>query len=73
MEAYQERVIAEKRELDEKIGKLTIFLDGRTVAQLGGDVSTMQLLRQRRIMREYSEVLGERIAAFPQSPAGNNS
>ena len=69
MEPYQERVVAEKRELDEKLSKLANFLfsdqDKRLVAVLEvmGD-EHLRLLKQYCHMMDYSKVLGERIAAF---------
>ena len=60
---YQERVVAEKQELDERIAKLDAF--GRTdvwkelpVAEQG------RMNRQFAAMEDYSKALGERIAAF---------
>ena len=69
MEPYQERVVAEKRELDEKLSKLANFLfsdqDKRLVAVLEvmGD-EHLRLLKQYCHMMDYSKILGERIAAF---------
>jgi hypothetical protein len=62
----QERVVAEKQELDEKLEKLLAFIgDGK-----GPIFSTLvteeqeRLTTQARIMREYSDILTDRIAAF---------
>jgi hypothetical protein len=63
---YQDRVREEKRELDEKISKLETFIgEGRgeifrtlAVEECG------RLIAQRNAMREYSRILGQRIAAF---------
>ena len=65
MEAYQERVVAEKRELDEKLAKLSAF--GRTdlFASLP-EGEQGRLNRQHAVMEEYSRILGERIEAFPR-------
>lgn len=63
MKPYQERVIAEKRELDERGDKLEQFiLSDRFSALPAPEQERMK--RQLEIMGEYSEVLGERIAAF---------
>ena len=63
MEGYQERVVQEKRELDEKVVKLFAF----TCTEKWKALSVAEQVRmaaQSRIMGEYSEVLGERILAF---------
>lgn len=66
MKDYQERVIIEKTELDEKIDKLTVFIDwGITFSSL--DEEEKERLRlQLRLMMSYSEVLGKRILNFKQ-------
>lgn len=66
MEAYQERVLEEKRALDEKVLKLTTFIDGTEsgkFAELSADEQD-RLRRQRIAMMDYAGVLTERIAAF---------
>ena len=60
MHAYQERVVTEKRELDERADRLEQFIKSRTLPA----VEQERMRRQLVIMRKYSEVLGERIAAF---------
>jgi len=63
MKPHQERVVTEKKELDEKLTKLTAFYDTPTFDGL--DLAEKHRLhRQGQIMSEYSEILGERIAAF---------
>jgi|HubBroStandDraft_5_1064220.scaffolds.fasta_scaffold55141_2 hypothetical protein len=64
MQPYQQRVIDEKAELDEKLTKLTTFLAGSLVATLPAGEQD-RLDRQANIMQQYSMILGERIAAFP--------
>lgn len=63
LESYQERVIAEKAELDEKIEKLRAFF---TTPLYGGLDSAEQdrLSRQFGFMCSYSAVLEERVSAF---------
>lgn len=65
MAPHQERVVIEKRELDEKLTKLITFttMQNATFAGLPHPEQA-RLIRQRRIMELYSEVLSERIAAF---------
>lgn len=64
MAPHQERVVAEKAELDEKITKLSDFSNGDLFKTLPEDEKE-RLKRQFNLMRDYSAVLGERIAAFP--------
>jgi len=65
MEAYQERVVVEKRELDEKLRKLEDF-----IFRSGGkwfdvpDAERLRMTKQYCHMSDYSRILGERIAAF---------
>ena len=63
LEPHQQRVVEEKQQNDERLAKLTAFLDGPVFVRLDG-AERARLTRQRRIMEELSEVLGERIAAF---------
>lgn len=63
LQPHQQRVVAEKAELDEKLAKMDAF--GRTplFASLPADEQG-RLNRQHSLMEQYSAVLGERIAAF---------
>lgn len=63
MQPHQERVVTEKSELDEKIGKLDSFIHG-TIYPTLAKAERMRLMRQFCHMKDYSTVLGERIAAF---------
>lgn len=63
MKPHQERVVAEKLELDTKIEKLYAFLHGEMYPMLAEE-ERMRLMRQYCHMKDYSNVLGERIAAF---------
>ena len=63
MKLHEERVVVEKRELDQKIGKLEAFLCGSTFESL--DIKDKSLLAyQLRVMQNYSAILGERIGRF---------
>ena len=59
----QERVIAEKEELDVKLKALIKFIDSEEFEGLkppeGG-----RLIRQRGVMTQYSRILEQRIEAF---------
>lgn len=61
--AYQLRVIEEKRELEEKISKLTTFLSADTFRKLD-TAQQDRLRRQYSYMVLYSSVLHERIEVF---------
>lgn len=63
MQPHQERVVTEKKELDEKIKKLAEFRLSPTCRQLPEDEQD-RLYAQYTHMNNYSLVLGERIAAF---------
>jgi hypothetical protein len=68
MQPYQERVVIEKTELDEKLVKLKEFFKSNIYKEL--DVYEMdRLQRQAEFMKSYSDILGERIAAFEQISA----
>jgi hypothetical protein len=61
---HQERVVQEKKELDEKLVKLTEFI-GLSSKFRGLDSNEKaRLYRQHKHMMDYSMVLGERIDAF---------
>lgn len=63
MKPHEERVVQEKKDLDEKLTKLQTFVDGPVFSQIAPQDRDL-LLRQRSHMRKYSEVLGLRIARF---------
>lgn len=63
MPAHQQRVVAEKAELDDKKGKLSAFTQTDFFESLPVAERT-RLLKQFEIMIGYSVVLAERIAAF---------
>ncbi len=63
MAPHQERVVTEKAELDEKRTKLSAFFDTDLFASIDED-ERRRLLRQADAMQVYSQILGERIAAF---------
>jgi hypothetical protein len=63
MQPHQERAIAEKAELDERLAKLKAFLGSEAFVKVAEDEQD-RLDRQADTMAEYSGILGERIAAF---------
>lgn len=62
---HQERVIQEKKDLDEKIEKLGAFFPTELCQSLPFNERS-RLSRQITVMKEYSSILGERIADFTQ-------
>lgn len=66
MKAYEQRVIEEKNELDGRLAKLLTFIgEGAGLTFSGLIIEERQrLTTQARIMREYSDVLADRITAF---------
>ena len=60
---HQQRVVDEKRELDEKISKLGPFLNSSIFKSLDGDEQE-RLCDQYEVMQVYSNILRDRIAAF---------
>lgn len=63
MEAYKQRVVTEKSELDHKRESLTAFIGGNVYRALKTD-EQLRLNGQLAAMTLYSNILGERIAAF---------
>jgi len=68
MQPHQERVVAEKAELSEKVDKLETFIGGSIYTSLPA-AEQMRLTRQYLIMQLYEQVLSERIGAFEQVPS----
>ncbi len=61
---HQQRVIDEKKELDEKAKRLSNFI-GLSPMFLELDAEEQERLKEQNdIMWQYSEILGKRIAAF---------
>jgi hypothetical protein len=64
MELHQQRVIDEKRDLDEKATKLSNFIGLNPIFANIDTEEQERLKEQCEIMWQYSEILGKRIAAF---------
>lgn len=65
MKDHEQRVVHEKHELDERIGKLEKFIVTPTCLSLTFAERTL-LADQLRVMKEYSSILGQRISLFPK-------
>lgn len=63
---HQERVVAERAELHERLEKLVAFVNDERFGSLDHD-EQRRMQRQVRAMCDYREVLDERIAAFEVS------
>jgi hypothetical protein len=63
MQAQQQRVIAEKAELDVRLRSLRAYMETGQFGYLDAPERDRQK-RQGYAMAEYSRILGERIAAF---------
>ena len=65
LQPYQQRVVDEKKELDEKLAKLDKFTRADNFESIVRDFDECTRLRdQVDYMFGYSKILGERIAAF---------
>lgn len=67
MQPHEERVVIEKRELDDKLAKLKAFCFDRSPVFKGLAPKDRDLLEdQYNSMKDYSEILGKRIDRFPK-------
>lgn len=64
MQAFQERVIEERNDLVEKVAKLDVFLTNVDLVDNLIPGEEQRLQRQAEIMKQYIEVLDERIQYF---------
>ena len=63
MQPHQQRVVEERVELDNKMDKLSKFLDTNTYYNLS-EGEKGRLVEQLGVMNQYRDVLDRRIAAF---------
>jgi crAss001_48 related protein len=61
---HQERVFVESKELREKLMKLTAFISGNEAFGKLDAKGQSLLLEQREVMRQYLDILCERIDRF---------
>jgi hypothetical protein len=66
MQNHELRVVNEKIELDEKINNLGKFIDDSPIFPVLPAEERERLVRQKSCMTEYSDILKERIDAFPK-------
>ena len=65
MQPHQQRVVDEKKELDEKLDKLKAFIETNSIFTSLPTDERGRLEKQFDVMAEYSSILSQRIAAFP--------
>ena len=63
MQPHQKRVMEEKDGLDKKLAKLSDFIDSEAFSGID-PAERVRLCRQWDVMKQYSNILGERIANF---------
>ena len=63
MKDYQQRVVNEKTELDERTDKLEAFIFGERFKSVPTDEQE-RMIKQLAVMFSYREILRQRIAAF---------
>jgi hypothetical protein len=64
LQPHQQRVVDEKADLDEKVGKLVSFISENPTFRMLSASEQDRMREQLGYMRNYSDILGERIAAF---------
>ena len=67
MTDFHERLIEEKKQLDERLDRLCNFFGTERYAGLG-EVEQSRLRAQSYFMVGYSSMLGERLAALEEMP-----
>lgn len=69
LEPHEQRVVDEKNELDMKLDRLNHYITSERSSFSTLDAAEQDRLKQQAaIMATYSDILGERIAAFPLPP-----
>lgn len=64
LQPHQQRVVAEKEELDKKATALSQFIGHSDIFPTLNQAEQERLREQNDVMWQYSEILGARIAAF---------
>ena len=65
MQPHQQRVVNEKKELDEKLDSLKAFIETSPIFKSLPADERGRLGKQFDVMAAYSRILSQRIAAFP--------
>jgi hypothetical protein len=64
LQPFQQRVVEEKRQLDDKFGKIADFIQSSPAFLQLDAANQSLLLRQQSIMAQYSEIRAARIKLF---------
>lgn len=67
MQAHQQRVVDEKIQLDDRATKLSEFIGHSDQFETLDAEEQERLREQNDVMWQYSEILGQRITAFPST------
>lgn len=69
--SFYDRLVVERDELEDKIGKLDAFVKGEAFEKIVKDEAERgRLVRQLDVMREYAEILNIRIYAYHPANKG---
>lgn len=63
LQPHQQRVVEERTELEDKLGKIHAFITSEKFASIPDDEQG-RLVLQHKLMESYALVLEQRIAAF---------
>ena len=64
LQPHQQRVVEERAELEDKLGKLQAFITGERFATVPDAERGRLVVLQHKLMEAYALVLEQRIAAF---------
>jgi hypothetical protein len=64
MQPHEQRVVDERTELDDKLGKLIAFIDASPIFKGLDKIDQDLLIGQKYAMMQYSELLTKRIGRF---------
>jgi hypothetical protein len=63
LQPHQQRLLAEKQELDARLGRLLTFFKGPVFVRLP-EIEKLRLRHQARFMEGYAAILEERVEAL---------
>ena len=61
MKSLKEKLVEEKKDLDEKLSRLNTFLESKELSIVVDETHKELLVEQSKIMTEYSHILRKRI------------
>lgn len=68
LQPHQQRVVEEKDQLDGRLSHLDAFIVENPTFKTLPEAEQVRLTRQANVMHQYSDLLAERIDAFPKEP-----